>query len=184
MVNELFKDLKDRMMKAVEHNVNEVATIRTGRASINILDPIKVDYYGSLQPLKSIAQISVPEAQAIVIQPFDPNSLELIEKAIISSDIGLNPNNDGNIIRLSIPALTEERRKELIRVVHQIIEDGRISIRNIRRDGNDQLKKMNNNHDLSDDNLKRALDDVQEMTDKHIEELNNLQKNKETEIME
>tara|TARA_Y100001970_G_C13999336_1_gene732488 strand:+ start:118 stop:672 length:555 start_codon:yes stop_codon:yes gene_type:complete len=184
MVNELFKNIKERMIKSVEHNVNEVATIRTGRASINILDPIKVDYYGSPQPLKSIAQISVPEAQTIVVQPFDPNSLELIEKAIISSDIGLNPNNDGNLIRLTIPALTEERRKELVRVVHQIIEDGRISIRNIRRDGNEQLKKMNNNHELSDDNLKRALDDIQEMTDKHIDDLNNLQKNKELEIME
>ena len=184
MVNELFKNIKERMIKSVEHNVNEVATIRTGRASINILDPIKVDYYGSPQPLKSIAQISVPEAQTIVVQPFDPNSLELIEKAIISSDIGLNPNNDGNLIRLTIPALTEERRKELVRVVHQIIEDGRISIRNIRRDGNEQLKKMNNNHELSDDNLKRALDDIQEMTDKHINDLNNLQKNKELEIME
>ena len=184
MVNELFKNIKERMVKSVEHNVNEVATIRTGRASINILDPIKVDYYGSPQPLKSIAQISVPEAQTIVVQPFDPNSLELIEKAIISSDIGLNPNNDGNLIRLTIPALTEERRKELVRVVHQIIEDGRISIRNIRRDGNEQLKKMNNNHELSDDNLKRALDDIQEMTDKHIDDLNNLQKNKELEIME
>ena len=184
MVNDIFKDIKSRMSKAVEHNINEVATIRTGRASMNILDPVKVDYYGTPQPLKSISQISVPEAQTIVIQPFDPNSLELIEKAIISSDIGLNPNNDGNVIRLSIPALTAERRKELVRVVHQIIEDGRISIRNIRRDGNDQLKKMNNNNELSDDNLKRAMDEIQEMTDQHIEKLNSLQKNKELEIME
>ena len=184
MVNELFKDIKERMIKAVEHNINEVATIRTGRASINVLDPIRVDYYGTPQPLKSIAQISVPEAQTIAIQPFDPSSLELIEKAIVSSDIGLNPNNDGNLIRLTIPALTEERRKELVRIVHQIIEDGRISIRNIRRDGNDQLKKMNNTHELSDDNLKRALEDIQEMTDQHIEKLNTLQKNKEVEIME
>jgi len=184
MVNELFKDIKERMIKSVDHNINEVATIRTGRASINVLDPIRVDYYGTPQPLKSIAQISVPEAQTIAIQPFDPSSLELIEKAIVSSDIGLNPNNDGNLIRLTIPALTEERRKELVRVVHQIIEDGRISIRNIRRDGNDQLKKMNNTHELSDDNLKRALEDIQEMTDQHIEKLNTLQKNKEVEIME
>ena len=184
MINDLFRNIKKRMIKSVEHNINEVATIRTGRASINILDPIRVDYYGSLQPLKSIAQISIPEAQTISIQPFDPSSLGLIEKAIISSDIGLNPNNDGNLIRLSIPALTEDRRKELVKLVYQIIEDGRISIRNIRRDGNDQLKKMNNHHELSDDNLKRALDDIQEMTNKYIEELNNLQKNKETEIME
>ena len=184
MVNEIFKDIKERMGKAVEHNRSEVATIRTGRASTNILDPVKVDYYGSLQPLKTIAQISVPEPQTITIQPFDPNSIELIEKAIISSDIGINPNNDGNIIRLTIPALTEDRRKELVRVVHKIIEEGRISVRNIRRDGNDQLKKINNSNELSDDNLKRALDDIQEMTNKHIEELNELQKNKEKEIME
>jgi len=184
MVNEIFKDIKERMGKAVEHNRNEVATIRTGRASINILDPVKVDYYGSLQPLKTVAQISVPEAQTITIQPFDPNSIELIEKAIVSSDIGINPNNDGNIIRLIIPALTEDRRKELVRVVHKIVEEGRISVRNVRRDGNDQLKKINNSNELSDDNLKRALEDIQEMTNKHIEELNELQKNKEKEIME
>ncbi len=184
MVNELFQDLKNKMEKAVDHYRGEVATIRTGRASVNILDPIRVDYYGSPQPLKSIAQISVPEAQSIVIQPFDPNSMEQIERAIISSDLGLNPNNDGNIIRLTIPALTEERRKELVRVVHQIIEEGRVAIRNIRRDGNDQLKKHNNSHELSDDNLKRALDDVQEMTDKYINELNQIQKIKEEEILE
>ncbi len=184
MVNEIFKDVKERMIKAVDHNRSEVATIRTGRASTNILDPIKVDYYGSLQPLKTVAQISVPEPQTITIQPFDPNSLELIEKAIVSSDIGINPNNDGNIIRLIIPALTEDRRKELVRVVHKIVEDGRISIRNIRRDGNDQLKKINNSNELSDDNLKRALEDIQEMTNQHIEELNELQKNKEKEIMD
>tara|TARA_Y100001935_G_C17229038_1_gene469368 strand:+ start:429 stop:983 length:555 start_codon:yes stop_codon:yes gene_type:complete len=184
MVNEIFKDVKERMIKAVDHNRSEVATIRTGRASTNILDPIKVDYYGSLQPLKTVAQISVPEPQTITIQPFDPNSLELIEKAIVSSDIGINPNNDGNIIRLIIPALTEDRRKELVKVVHKIVEDGRISIRNIRRDGNDQLKKINNSNELSDDNLKRALEDIQEMTNQHIEELNELQKNKEKEIMD
>ena len=184
MVNEIFKDIKERMGKAVEHNRNEDATIRTGRASTNILDPVKVDYYGSLQPLKTVAQISVPEAQTITIQPFDPNSIELIEKAIVSSDIGINPNNDGNIIRLTIPALTEDRRKELVRVVHKIVEEGRISVRNVRRDGNDQLKKINNSNELSDDNLKRALEDIQEMTNKHIEELNELQKNKEKEIME
>ncbi len=184
MVNEIFVDLRDRMTKAVDHYRAEVATIRTGRASVNILDPIRVDYYGTPQPLKSIAQVTVPEAQSIVIQPFDPNSMDQIEKAIIASDLGLNPNNDGNIIRLTIPALTEERRKELVRVVHQIIEEGRVAIRNVRRDSNDQLKKFNNSSELSDDNLKRALDDVQELTDKYIEELNTIQKAKEEEILE
>ena len=184
MINELFKELNNRMIKAVSHYRNEVAHVRTGRASVNILDPIKIDYYGSLQPLKSIAQISVPEAQLILIQPFDPSSLEQIERAIISSDLGLNPNNDGAKIRLTIPALTEERRLEMVRSVHKIVEDGRVSIRNIRRDGNDNLKKLNSSHDLSDDNLKRALEDVQELTNKYIDELNELQKVKENEIME
>ena len=139
------------MIKAVDHFRSEVATIRTGRASINILEPIKIDYYGTQQSLKSIAQISIPEAQTIAIQPFDPNSIEMIEKAILSSDLGLNPNNDGNIIR---------------------------------RDCNDQLKKLNKTHELSDDNLKRALDDIQEFTDKYIDELNKIQKIKEEEILE
>lgn len=184
MVNEIFQDMKDRMIKAVDHYRSEVATIRTGRASVNILDPIRVDYYGSPQPLKTLAQVSVPEPQTIAIQPFDPTSLDVIEKAIIASDLGLNPNNDGNIIRLSIPALTEERRKELVRIVHQIIEEGRVAIRNVRRDSNEQLKKFNTSSELSDDNLKRALDDVQELTDKHIDDLNKIQKAKEEEILE
>ena len=184
MVNEIFQDMKDRMTKAVDHYRSEVATIRTGRASVNILDPIRVEYYGSPQPLKTLAQVSIPEPQTIAIQPFDPTSLDVIEKAIIASDLGLNPNNDGNIIRLSIPALTEERRKELVRVVHQIIEEGRVAIRNVRRDSNDQLKKINTSSELSDDNLKRALDDVQELTDKYIDDLNKIQKAKEEEILE
>ena len=184
MVNEIFHDMKDRMTKAVDHYRSEVATIRTGRASVNILDPIRVDYYGSPQPLKTLAQVSVPEPQTIAIQPFDPTSLDVIEKAIIASDLGLNPNNDGNIIRLSIPALTEERRNELVRVVHQINEEGRVAIRNVRRDSNDQLKKINTSSELSDDNLKRALDDVQELTDKYIDDLNKIQKAKEEEFLE
>ena len=184
MINELFNDAKDRMNKAIEHFRNEVASIRTGRASASILDGVKVDYYGTPTPINNIAHITVPEGQLIVIQPFDSNTLEIIEKSIIASDIGLTPNNDGNVIRLSIPSLTEERRKELIKMVHNIIEDGRVSIRNIRRDANDHLKKYEKDHELSEDNLKRAMDNIQEMTDDHIKELNQVQDSKEKEIME
>ena len=184
MINELFNDVKNRMNKAIEHYRHEVASIRTGRASASILDGIKVDYYGTPTPINNISHITVPEGQLIVIQPFDPNSLEIIEKSIIASDIGLTPNNDGNVIRLNIPSLTEERRKELVKVVHKIIEEGRVAIRNIRRDANDHLKKSEKEHDLSEDNLKRATDNIQEMTDDHINNLNQIQDIKEKEILE
>jgi len=184
MINELFIDIKERMNKAIEHYRHELSSIRTGRASTSILDGVKVDYYGTPTPLNNIAHVTVPEGQLIVIQPFDPNSLETIEKAIIASDIGLNPNNDGNVIRLQIPSLTEERRKELIKVVHKIVEEGRVSIRNIRRDANDHLKKAEKEHDLSEDNLKRAMDNIQEMTDENIKNLNEVQDHKEKEIFE
>ena len=184
MINELFIDVKDRMNKAVEHYRHEIASIRTGRASTSILDGIKVDYYGTQTQLSNIAHVTVPEGQLIVIQPFDPSSLEFIEKAIISSDIGLTPNNDGNVIRLNIPSLTEERRKELVKVVHKMIEEGRVAIRNIRRDANDHLKKSEKDHDLSEDNLRRATDNIQEMTNDHINNLNQIQDAKEKEILE
>ena len=184
MINELFIDIKDRMNKAVEHYRHEVSTIRTGRASTNILDSLKVDYYGTQSPLSNIAHVTVPEGQLIVIQPFDPSGLQAIEKAIIASDIGITPNNDGSLIRLRIPSLTEERRKELVKVVNKIIEEGRVAIRNIRRDANDHLKKSEKEHDLSEDNLKRAIDNIQEMTDDHIQALNQIQQVKEKEILE
>ena len=184
MINELFIDVKDRMNKAVEHYRHEVSTIRTGRASTSILDGVKVDYYGTQSPLSNIAHITVPEGQLIVIQPFDPSTLEFIEKAIIASDVGITPNNDGNVIRLNIPSLTEERRKELMKVVNKIIEDGRVAVRNIRRDANDHLKQSEKDHDLSEDNLKRATDNIQEMTDEHIKILNTIQEAKEKEIIE
>ena len=183
MINDVFMDIKEKMTKAVDHCREEVSTVRTGRASSNILDLIKVDYYGTMTPLTNMAHVSVPEAQLIVVQPFDPTSLESIERAILSSDVGLTPNNDGNVIRLNIPALTEERRKEFIKVVHKMIEDGRVSIRNNRRETNDHLKKMEKEGGLSEDNLKRALDNVQETTDEFIKELNDLQEMKEKELM-
>ncbi len=184
MINELFVDVKDRMNKAVEHYRHEVSTIRTGRASANILDVVKVDYYGTPTPLNNIAHVTVPEGQLIVIQPFDPSSLEFIEKAIMSSDVGLTPNNDGSVIRLNIPNLTEERRKDLVKVVHKIIEEGRVAVRNIRRDANDLLKKSEKDNDLSEDNLRRATDNIQEMTDEHIKNLNQIQEAKEKDILD
>ena len=183
MINDIFVDVKERMAKALDHYRQEVSTVRTGRASSNILDLIKVDYYGTMTALNNMANVSVPEAQLIVVQPFDPTSLESIERAILNSDVGLTPNNDGNVIRLNIPSLTEERRKEFVKIVHKMIEDGRVAIRNIRRDVNDHLKKMEKDGDLSEDNLKRALDNVQETTDEFIKELNALQEMKEKELM-
>ena len=183
MINEIFSDTKSKMEKSVDFCNTEIAKIRTGRATSSMLDMIKVDYYGTLSPISNIAHISIPEPQTIVIQPFDPNSLESIENAITSSDIGLNPNNDGNVIRLSIPPLTEERRKEYIKVVYKLAEEGRIVIRNIRRESNESLKKLEKGHDLSEDNLKRALDNIQETTDEYIKKINTIQELKEKEIL-
>ena len=183
MEQSIFNEAKNKMDKAVDHYKKELSSIRTGRASTDILNSVKVDYYGSLSPLSNIANITIPEAQLITIQPFDPSTIELIEKAISESDLGLTPNNDGNVIRLNIPALTQERRQELVKQVHKIIEDGRIAIRNIRRDANDQLKKLQKSNELSEDNLKRSLDNVQELTDNYISKLNQIQDKKEKDIL-
>ena len=180
MSEEIYNECQDRMDKSVQHYQSEVSTIRTGRASTALLDSIKVDFYGTLSPLNNIALISAPDAHLITIQPYDPNALEAIEKAITLSDVDLNPNNDGSIIRLSIPPLTEERRKELVKLVHKVIEEGRISIRNIRRDSNDRLKGL----EISEDNLKIELDNIQDLTNEYIEKLNKIQENKEKEILQ
>ena len=182
MVDEIFNDAKTRMNKAIEHCMQEVSQIRTGRASANLLDKIKVDYYGVPTPLKNIAHVSAPEAQLLLIQPFDPTSLELIEKAISDSNVGLTPNNDGAVIRLNIPMLTEERRKELMKTVHEYAEDGKVSIRNIRRDINDRLKAQKDSG-LSEDNVKRALDNVQELTDANIKKVDSIIIEKEKDIL-
>ena len=184
MINEIFTDTKHKMVKSIEYHRSEVFKIRTGRASTNMLDSLKVDYYGSPTPLNTIAHLTVPESQLIIIQPFDPSSLETIERSIIASDLGLNPNNDGHVIRLSIPSLTEERRRELVKVVHNIIEDGKVSIRNIRRDANDHLKSLEKTHDISEDNLRRALENIQDMTNEYIDILVKMQESKEKEILE
>ena len=182
MINELFNDVKDRMNRAIEHYRHEVSTIRTGRASTSILDAVKVDYYGTPTPLNNISHVTVPEGQLIVIQPFDPNTLEIIEKAIIASDVGLTPNNDGNVIRINVPILTEERRKELVKGAYKFGEDSKISIRNIRRDSNDQLKREKDSG-LSEDNFKRALDNIQELTDRYIIKIDDLVLAKEKDML-
>ncbi len=183
MVDEIYKDSKEKMNRAIIHFQSELTSVRTGRASTSLLDNINVEFYGTMSPLKNIALISSPDAQLITIQPYDPNALEAIEKAISTSDIGISPNNDGTIIRLSVPPLTEDRRKELVKVVHSIIEEGRVSVRNIRRDANEKLKTLEKNHELSEDNLKIELDNIQDITDQSIKKLNEIQELKEKDIL-
>ena len=183
MVDEIYKEAKENMEKSIIHFQNELASVRTGRASTNLLDNIMVDFYGTINPLKNISLISTPDAQLITIQPYDPNALEAIEKAISSSDIGINPNNDGSIIRLSVPPLTEERRIELVKVVHKTIEDGRISIRNIRKHANDKLKSLEKEHEISEDNFKIELINIQELTDEYIKKINGIQEAKEKDLL-
>ena len=182
MVESLLEEMQIQMDKTINHYQSELSKIRTGRASSSMLDSIQIDYYGTLQPLKNIAHISVPEAQMIVITPFDPSSIEIIESSINSSDLGMSPNNDGNVIRLNIPTLTEERRKEIIKHVHKIVEEGKVSIRNIRREINDKIKKLKD-EGLSEDNVKRGLTNVQEITDKSIKKISDLSVSKEEEIL-
>ena len=182
MLDQLYTEIKSQMQKTIAHYKDELVKIRTGRASATMLDSVSVDYYGTPQPLKNIAHVSVPEAQMIVVTPFDPSSLDMIESAILSSDLGMNPNNDGALIRLNIPALTEERRMEITKYMHKIIEEGKVSIRNIRRDMNDRIKKMKDDG-ISEDNAKRALDNVQEFTDESIKKLDAMATDKEKEIL-
>ena len=182
MLDQLYTEMKSQMQKTIAHYKDELVKIRTGRASATMLDSVSVDYYGTPQPLKNIAHVSVPEAQMIVVTPFDPSSLDMIESAILSSDLGMNPNNDGALIRLNIPALTEERRMEITKYMHKIIEEGKVSIRSIRRDMNDKIKKMKDDG-ISEDNAKRALDNVQEFTDESIKKLDTMATDKEKEIL-
>ena len=183
MINELFSSTKERMNKVIDHYSSEISVIRTGRATTSMLDSIKIDYYGSPTPLNNISNISSPSPDLIIIQPFDPSSLEMIEKSIAVSDLGMNPNNDGNLIRLNVPPLTEERRNELVKLVHKYIEDAKIAIRNIRRDANESFKKIEKDGELSEDNLKRALENIQELTNEYISKLEKIQEVKEKDIL-
>jgi ribosome recycling factor len=172
-----------RMEKAVEDLRRELATIRTGRASISILDSIQVDYYGVPTPVNQVAQLGTPDATLITVQPYDVSLVGPVEKAIRASDLGLNPSNDGRLIRIPIPPLTEERRKTLAKHVHKVLEDHRTAVRNIRRDGNDHLKKMLKDKTISEDDEKKGLDEIQKLTDDFIKKLEDVARAKETEIM-
>jgi len=184
MFLEVHKNLEEKMKKTILVLKEDLHSIRAGRANPALLDRITVDYYGSPTPLKQIASISAPEARMLVIQPYDSSSIKNIEKAITQSDLGINPSNDGKIIRLSIPLLTEERRKDLMKIVKKTGEDAKIALRNERREANDTLKKMNKNKELTEDDLKRAEDEVQKLTDKYTEIIDDLISQKEGEIME
>ncbi|SEM47914.1 ribosome recycling factor [Mesobacillus persicus] len=175
---------KDRMSKAIQAYTRELASIRAGRASASLLDRITVDYYGAPTPINQLAGISVPEARLLVVQPYDKTILGEIEKAIMKSDLGINPSNDGSMIRLAIPQLTEERRKELAKQVRKESEDAKIAIRNIRRDGNDDLKKLEKNGEITEDGLRGYSDDIQKLTDEFINKVDQITKDKEKELLE
>ena len=184
MVSEILSNADVKMGKTVEVLQRELATIRTGRASPALVEQIRVDYYGVPTPLGQMATISVPEARLLVIQPWDKGSLSSIEKAILKSGLGLNPANDGDVIRLSIPQLTEERRKELVRVVRKRVEEGRVAIRNVRRETMEQLRDLARNKEISEDEQKRALELLQKLTDRFIEESDSIARDKEAEVLE
>ena len=184
MIKEVVQDARQRMEKTVASTQSELGKVRTGRANLSLLDTVRVEYYGSKVPLKQVANLGVPEARLITIQPWDRNMLAEIEKAIMKADLGINPNNDGHIIRLPIPPLTEERRKDLVRLIHQLGEEGKIAARNIRRDALDQLKKAQREHKISEDEEYNGGIDIQELTDDIIKKIDEMIKAKETEIME
>jgi ribosome recycling factor len=183
-LKDTYTQLKTRMDKAVEDFRKEMAATRTGRASVHMLDSVRVDYYGSEMPLNQIAQVHAPEAQLITVQPFDPSSLGGIEKAIRNADLGLNPMNDGKLIRVPIPALTEERRKEMVKHLHKVLEEHRTAVRNIRRDGNDLIKKAMKDKKITEDEERKALDEIQKLTDDEIKKMEEMSKNKEKEVMQ
>ena len=182
-IKQLVADARQRMHASVETVRKELAAMRAGRASVNMLDGIKVDYYGTPTPLNQVGNLSAPDPALIQIQPWDMSQLQAIEKAIRTSDLGLNPQNDGKIIRVPIPALTEERRKALVKNAHKHAEEARVAIRNVRRDVNDHLKRLLKSHEVSEDDEKGAIAEVQKLTDQHIEEINQILKKKETEIL-
>ena len=177
-------DAERRMDGAVEHVRRELAGVRTGRASVNLLASVRVEAYGAQMPLNQVASLSVPESTLIVAAPFDPSQITAIENAIRNANLGLNPSNDGKIVRVPVPTLTDERRKEMSRLVHKLAEEGRTSVRQVRRDTNDALKRLLRNHELSEDDERRALDDIQKLTDDHVRKIDDLQKAKDAELLD
>jgi ribosome recycling factor len=184
MINSIYQETRDSMGKSISALKNEIKRVRTGRASPSLLDGIRVNYYGTPTPIGQMASVSVPESRLITIQPWDVSIIKEIEKAILKSDLGLTPSNDGKIIRLSIPSLTEERRKELVKIVHKMCEDYKIALRNIRRDSNDLLKGLKKDSEIAEDDAFRAQDHVQKITDEYIKQIDNIYNEKEKEILE
>jgi len=179
----MFGEVKTRMDGAIDRVRRDMASVRTGRATVSLLDGVQVEAYGSRMPINQVATLSVPEPALIVAQPFDPSTMKEIEKAIRASDLGLNPSNDGKVIRIPIPALTDERRKELSRHVHKQAEEGRNVVRNVRRDANERLKKLLKEHKISEDDERKGLDHVQKMTDEHVKLIDDLQKKKDQDLL-
>ncbi|MFD1037954.1 ribosome recycling factor [Virgibacillus byunsanensis] len=184
MSESIMKEMRDKMKEAVQAFSKSLATVRAGRANPSLLDSIYVDYYGASTPLNQLASISAPEARLLVITPYDKSAIGEVEKAIQKADLGLSPSSDGNVVRINIPQLTEERRKDLVKVVGKYAEEARVQVRNIRRDANDQLKKAEKNSELTEDDLRSLQDDVQKETNNQIAEIDKLVKDKEKEIME
>jgi ribosome recycling factor len=184
MIDELLDDAKERMQKSVEATRNELATVRTGRASPHLLDRLDVDYYGASTPLRQLAQVAATDARMLTVTPYDKSSISAIEKAVMESDLGLTPSNDGNVIRLQIPELTEERRKELVKVVHGVAEQGRVAVRNIRRDVMHDLRELKKEGDAGSDEEHHGETELQKHTDVAIKEIDSLLKGKEEEILE
>ncbi|HRX15295.1 MAG: ribosome recycling factor [Spirochaetes bacterium] len=183
MVNDILKDVESRMSKSVKALEKEFVAIRTGRANPSILDSVSIDAYGSPMPLNQVATVSCPEARLIMVQPWDKGNIGAIEKAILKADLNLNPSNDGNVIRIQIPELTEERRKELVKQAKNKAEDCRVAIRNVRRDGNDMVKELEKDKSISEDDSKKEQDNIQKLTDKYTEMVQKLTDNKEKEIL-
>ncbi|MBW1615886.1 MAG: ribosome recycling factor [Deltaproteobacteria bacterium] len=184
MIEDIYNDTKDKMNKSIEALKTELAKIRTGRASLSMFDGIKADYYGAATPINQIASIAVPESRLVTIQPWDAAAIKEIEKAILKSDLGLTPSNDGKIIRLAIPPLTEQRRKEIVKTVNKVCENYKVAIRNIRRDANDLLKKLKKEGEIAEDQAFKSQDDVQKITDDYIKKIDAVYKEKEAEVLE
>lgn len=184
MIHEIVQEAEEKMTKTVDVLKKDLASLRAGRATPALLDKIQVDYYGALTPVNQMANVNVPEARLLLIQPWDKSTIPAIEKAILKSDLGLTPSNDGNVIRIGVPQLTEERRKELVKVVKKKSEEARVAVRNVRRDTNDMIKELEKEREVSEDDSKRALDEVQKITDKFVKKIDDVMNGKEKEIME
>lgn len=184
MIESIYQEARDRMAKSIDALNNELKRVRTGRASLSLLDGIRVDYYGTSTPLNQVASLSVPESRLITVQPWDATAIKEIEKAVLKSDLGLTPANDGKIIRIAIPPLTQERRKELVKVVNKTCEEYKVAVRNVRRDCNELIKGLKKDGDVAEDEAFKAQEQVQKITDEHIRKIDDIYKRKEKEILE